>query len=209
MFCTQTRTSDPIITLAQVALKKRSFVNGYSYNSRVPEELQGEYIKVISENGLFYQELCDLFHRFYPTPPYSENDFMDFIKTHMGLSCEAVGFTNTQQVDLRGKWHWDNKDRRSFTVWVNDGLPDSAKKVTIIHECFHVIQDVDPIFLDMLGRQHGLLQRNIADRIAEKCAVEMVLPRAEYERCMRKGMTSAQIADSYAVSMALVRNYRS
>jgi len=209
MFYAQTRTTNDPIVLTKIALKNPAVVNGYTYNSKVPDELQGDYNRAIFEHGLFYQDLSDLFHQTYPNPPYSMEHFTDMLKSHFGFSTTIICFTNLQNTDLKGRWKWDDESMRNFTIWVNNNLPDTVRKTTVIHECLHAVQDVDPKFLTMLGAQHVLLRRPLADRIAQKCAVEMVLPRAEYERCMRKGMTSAQIADSYAVSMALVRNYRS
>lgn len=208
MFCTQTRIQDEPIVLTSVVLKERAVVDEYTYDSKIPEEFQHRYNLAIFEHGLFYQDLSDLFHQLYPNPPYSAKHFIDLLKNQFGFSVTVRCFTNIQEIDLKGRWKWDDDSMRNFTVWVNDALPDSAKKLTIIHECLHAVQDIDPNFLTMLGNQPEPLRRSIADRIAEKCAVEIVMPYAEYQQCRRKGWKPAKIADVYCASMSLICNYK-
>lgn len=204
----QTKTSSSPILLQQFTLKSPRVIHGYCYNHDVPDKHLDEYKKVIREQGAFYQEATDLFHQLYPQPPYSAENFRRFLKDYWGISTTICCFTNPTDLDIRGAWEWDDELRNSVTIRIEDTLPDVQKKLTIIHECFHVIQDLDPSFLAMVESCHPNIRLRIAERIAEKSAVEAVLPEKDHNRCRREGKTRSQIADMYVVSLGLVRNYR-
>jgi hypothetical protein len=162
----------------------------------------------IRENGSFYFDLCSIFHKNYPLPPYSDKHFMDFLKNEFGISVTVIGFGNRTRTDLRGIWRWDNQDRTAITIKVDSDLKEHVQATTVIHECFHAIQDLDENFKETIASFHPLIQRNIVERITQKSAVEIVLPLAEVRNCRAKKMTNAEIADRYCVSMDIVKNYR-
>lgn len=209
MYSSQTKTANHSqIQLAQISLYKPTVVNGYCYNTKIPEELQSEYNRAIYENGSFYLELCNLFHRSYPLPPYNDRHFLNFLKNEFGISTTVVGFENRTKTDLRGKWSWDDEDRKAITIKVNTGLKGYVQKATVIHECLHSIQDLDERFKIMIGGFHPLIQRNIVERITQKSVIEIVLPHAEMTKSKHLKMTNAEIADRYDVSMDIVKNFR-
>ncbi len=209
MSFSQTKTaSDSRVHLSQVSLYKPTVVNGYCYNTKVPDELQPEYNRAIYDNGSFYLNLCNLFHKNYPLPPYSHRHFIDFLKNEFGISTTIIGFENRTTTDLRGTWSWDGQDRKAITIKVNAVLKDHVQNIPIVHECLHAIQDLDEEFKILIGGFHPLLQRMIVERITQKTAIEVVLPNAEMKRCKHMKMTNAQIADRYCVSMDVVNNFR-
>lgn len=200
--------SEPKLLVTQIALKQPRTVNGYCYHFSVPDSLLPEYRNTIYTHGTFYKEACDLFHELYPQAPYSAGHFVKFLKDCWGISTTVCYFTNPTELDVKGTWEWDNDQRDSVTIRIESTMTDAQKKLTIIHECFHVIQDIDPSFLAMVEGCHPDIRLRVVERIAEKSAVEAVLPRHEYDRCKREKQTNLQIADRYRVSMRLVSNFR-
>ena len=208
MFSSQTRIpSEGKILLTQFALKQPRTLNGYCYHFNVPDEHREEYKRTIYTHGTFYKEACEVFHQIYPQPPYSADHFVRFLKDYWGISTTVCYFTNPTELDVKGTWNWDDDRKDSVTIRIESTMSTAQKKLTIIHECFHVIQDIDPSFLAMIEGCHPDIRLRVAERIAEKSAVEAVLPRHEYARCKRDLKTNSQIADIYRVSMTLVNNF--
>ncbi len=209
MFSLQTKAVNKSgLLLTQFELKQPKKVKGYCYHFNVPEEHLKEYKQTIYNHGTFYKEACDLFHSLYPQAPYSASHFLEFLKNCWGISATIRPFTNRTELDLKGTWEWDDDLKDSVTIRIENTMTEAQKKLTIIHECFHVIEDLDPSFLAMIEGCHPDIRLRVAERIAEKSAVEAVLPQHEYEHYRREHKTRSEIADKYRVSMGLVNNFR-
>ncbi len=210
MYSTQIKIpNDQKIKLNQIAYKQVRIINGYCYDFNVPNRFLSEYTKAIYIHGSFYKEVSDLFHGLYPNNPYSDIHFRKFLKDYWGISTTIICFTNTTDKDVKGAWEWDDEIRKdSVIIRVEDTLSRDEKTLTIIHECFHIIQDIDQSFLAMVQSWHPDIRFKIADQIAEKSAIETILPWDEYDRLRRDGKRNPEIADLFSISIDIVNNYR-
>jgi hypothetical protein len=182
-------------------------LNGFRYKNPPPEELLPVYRKAISENGEWYFDYASFFHNAFPTANYSADNFLKFFKENYGIGYVVHCYRTESATDPIGRWHWSN-DQSVVHIYVAEHLSLQVQKTTVIHECLHVIQELDiPFTLEVL-KYPPELHTQIVERITNKAMAEVVLPRAEYQQCLRRGWTNAKIADHYNVSMGLVNCYK-
>ena len=193
------------ITLSDKAqVDKLSSHNIYNYKTPIPTEYLPGYIKSIAKFSKNYDFLAEDFHSIYRRPPYNWEDFLYFVDRNIGFGVTVKFFENRTDKKISGAWHWDNKEMTSFTIYVNQSEPPKRQKMTIIHECIHAIQDFDNEFKEMLAIYPVQIQRRIADRIAEKAAAQIILPREDVilDQII-DGLNPYQIAIKYDVSLQM------
>ena len=194
-----------LYTQTRIALPKKAelyqpkTVNGFSYKKAIPKEYSREYQKAICVHGTYYFRFVQEFHRRNPNPPYSFIDFLDFLQDTIGLTATVKPFEYTPEISTFGTWEWDDKERTSFSIFVSPNLHHYKLKTTIIHEAIHPIQDFDYYFQDILESYSYPLRVYLADRIAEKTMVEVLLPTYQVEQDV-KTLNVLQIANKYNVS---------
>lgn len=175
----------------------------YKYNFAVPAHLQGEYKTVIAHEGHRYDYLAKDFHDSCFGPPYSYQQFLDFMKSRVGISAEVVTFKNSTTYNTAGTFTWDNSRMEACTVFINDSHPACKQKITVIHEVIHAYQDLDYEFKSRLASCHPDLRLVIAERIAEITAVEVAVPTAMVKQDWLNGMDAVAISLKYGVSATL------
>jgi Zn-dependent peptidase ImmA (M78 family) len=178
--------------------------DGYNYNFEIAEEYIPDYRLAVAALGRHYQWLVDAFHTKYPNPPFRWEDFLDFMKDEIGIEvtvkCNKDGGPDFA---FAGTWKWDDQKKKAITIYVNSKHPESKRKVSIIHECIHAIQDLDQEFKEELDTYpHSIIVR-IADRVAEKTAISVVLPDRLATAEKLNGLNAYQIACKYDVSAEL------
>lgn len=208
MSCTQTKTitTHTKVKITRLTANKPKQINGFNYKSAPPDEHLQAYKLAIANHKFHFQELSDLFHQLYPFPPYTANNFLDFLKNYLGISTTVIEFENKTTTDIKGAWFWENDNRDSIVIKIASHLTYAEKKLCILHEAFHAIQDLDPSFIAIMQTIPMPIRRMVADRIAELSAIETVLPRTKFEKYKyRKNMSNSEIMELFQVSNSLVR----
>jgi hypothetical protein len=193
------------VVLHPLPPKNPTIIDGYCYHRPLPTEFQDILKKAVYVHTGFYKELCELFQSKYEAP-YTASGFLKFMSNQLGIGYEVRGFDDPDEIPVKGFWQWH--DDQNVIIAVKGSLPDEQKKLTVIHECFHVIQELDPSFKAMLLSYPIEIRRSLVEKIAEKSAIELAMPRNEYEQCKRKGFTDGQISSLYDVSISVVRYMR-
>jgi hypothetical protein len=178
-------------------------INGYTFNSPILEVHLDDYKKAINLLGQKYNFIAETFHSIYPEPPYTIQGFLDFMKSYIGLGVTVTSFDGTDFPRFGGTWYWDDDQKKDLIIWVNSSHSKEKQKMTVIHECVHAIQDFDREFIEELSTYPLAIQCRIADRIAEKAAVEILLPRKLVSQDKLAGAGPDSIAAKYQVSRAM------
>lgn len=179
---------------------KPSIKNGYRYKFDIPDEYLPNYMQAIAHFHKRYDFLACAHHRRFPEPPYKWQDFLTVMKDEIGLDVTIMCFENLTDTKVSGTWEWDSKAKKALTVYVNAKDPEHKQKMTIVHECVHAVQDFDEEFKIELFNYPIPIRLRIADRIAEKAAVQILLPREMVRQDKRGNMSVFQIAVKYNVS---------
>ncbi len=195
----------------KVEQQKPKTIDGYDYKFPVPPKLISDYREAISAHSMRYLPIVHSFHAIYGEPPFNYSKFLDFLRDRMGFTVTIYGFSKDSILEMgldvthetKGTWCWDNEEKSEFSVWVNTDYPTSAQNVTIIHEAMHALQDYDYAFHDILKEYPLPIQLRIAERIAEKTAIAVVLPNVMLEADKRHGLRPHQIALKYGVSLQM------
>lgn len=186
-------------------------IDGYNYKFQIPENLLGDYQEAISTHWQRYMPFVERFHELYPEPPFNYKKFLDFAKNHIGITCTVHTFNKDSLelagIDLttetRGTWHWNDAEKSDISIWVNTDFPQHTYSATIIHEVIHAIQDFDYAFHEILRTYPIPLQLRIAERIAEKTAISILLPPKLLEQDRRNQLRPHQVALKYGVSLQM------
>ncbi len=208
MYYTQQRT---LKLSHKVERYKPQSIDNHDYKFTIPRQHIEDYKEAISTLTFHNQPIVNAFHSEYGEPPFTHIDFLEFLKVRFGLECTVYAFSqnNFEELDIgltsetKGTWCWNNEEKSEFSVWVNTEYPTSTQNVTIIHEAIHAIQDFDYNFHEILRRYPIPIQVRIAERIAEKTAIAVVLPNIMLENDKRKGLRSHQVALKYNVSLQM------
>lgn len=179
--------------------------DGYNYNSRIPDEYSKHYQEAIARFSHQYDFIAESFHKTFPEPPFTWEDFLVYMKKDMGLSISTLLLDGKKYPRLAGTWCWKNSEKSEFLVFLNDQHPWQKQKVTAMHESIHAIQDFDQEFKVELSTYPLSIQSHIADRIAEKAAIEILLPRAYVAEDKACGLTSSDIAQKYDISQTMAK----
>lgn len=202
----------PVIPIAKPNFKPEEILlpenlNGYSYKNPPPQPLRPLYRKAIHEIGEWYFDYAHFFHNSFPRASYTADNFLKFFKENYGIGYIVRAYVPESETDPMGRWHW-SEDQTVIHIYVANNLSQVVQKTTIIHECLHVIQELDFAFTQEILKYPPELHTKIVERVTNKAMAEVVLPVLEYEQCIRKGWTHGQIADYYNVSMGLVKCYK-
>lgn len=176
----------------------------YKYNVDIPDQYLPDYKNAIVKFAHHYDFIGDSFHSRFPNPPFSWKDFLTFMKDEIGIKVRIMCFENPTDLRLSGTWEWDNPEKSSITIYVDGNHSPQRQKVTIIHECIHAIQDFDEEFKIELQAYPLAIQMRIADRVAEKAAIEILMPRKMIEQDKREKMSLWQMLLKYQVSGEMI-----
>lgn len=187
----------------RVELYKPSCKDGYYYNHDIPSEFQLDYQKAIVQYAKRYDFIAQGFHLLYGNPAYKWQDFLQYMKETMGFGITISCFENPTGYEIAGTWYWDDATKKNFTIHVNASDPYQRQKMTIAHECMHALQDFDFGFQEELRKYPISLQLRIAERVAEKAAIEVFMPREQVACDRLAGLNVYEIALKYDVSKAV------
>jgi len=183
-------------------------IEGFTYNFSIPPKHRGDYQEAIAKYAHMYNPIVEIFHACYPNPPFSYKKFLEFLRDSIGITATVIGFNesnmHTKGLELtsstKGTWHWNNEEKSEISIFLNTDFSTQTHNSTVIHEAIHAIQDFDHNFHEILGSYPIPVQLRIAERIAEKTAISILLPPSMVDEDKQQGLNPYQVALKYEVS---------
>jgi hypothetical protein len=178
-------------------------IDGYNYKRRIDPEHLEDYKKGVYELTKHFDELLADFLGTNINPPFSSDDFIDYVESRYGFKVDVYGFDRRHHETAKGLFQWQSFEKTELGIWVNVDFPAETQQTTVIHEAIHALQDYDPCFHEKLSKFPESIQLRLAERVAEKTAINIRLPKEMVEKDKMQGLNIFAIACKYGVSLEM------